>query len=39
MASWSGYYDQSHMAAEFRRLIGAAPAAYFAGRLPAPHAC
>ncbi|WP_326630199.1 AraC family transcriptional regulator [Nonomuraea fuscirosea] len=35
----SGYYDQSHMAAEFRRLMGVTPVAFFAGRLPTLHTC
>ncbi|MFC4114521.1 AraC family transcriptional regulator [Nonomuraea zeae] len=39
LAAATGYYDQSHMTAEFRTLMGVTPAAYFAGRLPALQAC
>lgn len=31
----AGYYDQSHLTAEFRDLMGVPPGAYLAGRLPA----
>lgn len=31
----AGYFDQSHLAAEFRDLMGVTPGAYLAGRLPA----
>lgn len=34
-----GYYDQSHMTAEFRELMHVAPGAYAAGDLPAPAPC
>jgi AraC-like DNA-binding protein len=34
-----GYYDQSHMTAEFRELMHVAPGAYAAGHLPAPAPC
>ncbi|MFI6600664.1 helix-turn-helix domain-containing protein [Nonomuraea sp. NPDC050536] len=39
LAVTAGYYDQSHMTAEFRTLMGVTPAAYFAGRLPALRPC
>ncbi|MFG3253402.1 DUF6597 domain-containing transcriptional factor [Streptomyces sp. NPDC048172] len=39
LAVAAGYYDQSHMAAEFRELIGVTPSAFLAGERPAPHAC
>ncbi|MFI5841761.1 helix-turn-helix transcriptional regulator [Catenuloplanes sp. NPDC051500] len=39
LAAMAGYYDQSHMTAEFRRLMGAPPAAFRAGRWPAPERC
>jgi len=39
LAAETGYYDQSHMIAEFRDVMGVTPAAYFAGRLPAPQPC
>ncbi|WP_214318291.1 helix-turn-helix domain-containing protein [Nonomuraea sediminis] len=39
LAVTAGYYDQSHMTAEFRTLMGITPAAYFAGRLPALRPC
>ena len=38
-AAIHGYYDQSHMTAEFRILMGTAPSAYFRGALPAPTPC
>ena len=34
-----GYYDQSHMTAEFRTMMGVPPAAFFAGHLPPPQPC
>jgi AraC-like DNA-binding protein len=34
-----GYYDQSHMGAEFRRHMGTSPQAFTAGRLPAAEPC
>lgn len=39
LAAATGYYDQSHMTAEFRSMLGVPPAAFFAGRLPTPSAC
>ncbi|WP_051466907.1 helix-turn-helix domain-containing protein [Actinomadura oligospora] len=39
LAAASGYYDQAHMSAEFRSLLGVPPGAFFAGRLPAPRTC
>ncbi|MGH4032947.1 helix-turn-helix domain-containing protein [Actinomycetota bacterium Odt1-20B] len=39
LAGATGYYDQSHMGAEFRALMGVAPTAYVAGRLPAGTPC
>jgi AraC-like DNA-binding protein len=39
VATRAGYYDQSHMAAEFRRLMGVPPGAFVAGRLPAASPC
>ena len=38
-AADAGYYDQAHMAAEFRRTMGISPGAYLAGQRPAPEAC
>ncbi|WP_218025842.1 AraC family transcriptional regulator [Nocardia miyunensis] len=38
-AATHGYYDQSHMTAEFRTLMGTAPSAYFRGALPASTPC
>jgi AraC-like DNA-binding protein len=35
----AGYYDQSHMTAEFRRLMGVPPAAFAAGRRPPATRC
>jgi AraC-like DNA-binding protein len=35
LATEAGYYDQSHLTAEFRDLMGVPPGAYLAGRLPA----
>jgi AraC-like DNA-binding protein len=34
LATETGYYDQSHMTAEFRTLMGVPPGAFFAGRIP-----
>lgn len=34
VAASIGYFDQSHMTAEFRRLMGIPPRAFFAGQLP-----
>jgi AraC-like DNA-binding protein len=39
VAAAAGYYDQSHMTAEFRHLMGVSPAAYAAGRRPAARPC
>ncbi|SDJ78089.1 helix-turn-helix domain-containing protein [Nonomuraea jiangxiensis] len=39
LAAAAGYYDQSHMNAEFRAMMGVSPGAFFAGRLPALEAC
>ncbi|MEV0232851.1 helix-turn-helix domain-containing protein [Nonomuraea sp. NPDC050786] len=35
----AGYYDQSHMTAEFRAMMGVTPGAFFAGRLPTLQPC
>lgn len=34
-----GYYDQSHMTAEFRRHMGTSPQAFATGQLPAAQPC
>jgi AraC-like DNA-binding protein len=39
VAADAGYYDQSHMTADFRALMGVPPAAFHAGRLPTPTPC
>lgn len=39
LAHSSGYYDQSHLSADFRLLMGVAPTAYFRGDIPAPTPC
>ncbi|MFB9674852.1 helix-turn-helix domain-containing protein [Streptosporangium vulgare] len=39
LAATTGYYDQSHMGAEFRTLRGVPPTAFFAGRLPSLRPC
>ncbi|ONI79406.1 hypothetical protein ALI144C_26690 [Actinosynnema sp. ALI-1.44] len=39
LAADSGYYDQSHMAAEFRATMGVPLSAYLAGDLPPGSAC
>ncbi|MEW1676378.1 helix-turn-helix domain-containing protein [Streptomyces noursei] len=39
LASDTGYYDQSHMTADFHLLMGASPAAFHAGRIPATTPC
>jgi AraC-like DNA-binding protein len=39
VAAAAGYYDQSHMTAEFRRLMGVPPAAFAAGRRPSATRC
>ncbi|MEU5088490.1 helix-turn-helix domain-containing protein [Streptomyces sp. NPDC021356] len=35
----TGYYDQSHLTADFRTLMGLSPTAFHAGRLPTPTPC
>ncbi|MFF5031227.1 AraC family transcriptional regulator [Nocardia salmonicida] len=35
----TGYYDQSHLTADFRTLMGVPPAAYLRGKLPTPTRC
>ncbi|MGW7295768.1 helix-turn-helix domain-containing protein [Streptomyces xiamenensis] len=39
IATSAGYYDQSHMTGEFRRLMGVPPAAFAAGHFPAATSC
>ncbi|MFE3189564.1 helix-turn-helix domain-containing protein [Nocardia sp. NPDC059240] len=39
LATDSGYYDQSHMTADFRSLMGVTPDRFFKGRVPAPTPC
>ena len=39
LAATAGYYDQSHMTAEFRTMMGVPPGAFFAGRLPSLEPC
>ncbi|MFG2946969.1 AraC family transcriptional regulator [Streptomyces adustus] len=39
LASDSGYYDQSHLTADFRTLMGVPPTAFFTGRLPEARPC
>ncbi|MGW7585659.1 helix-turn-helix domain-containing protein [Kitasatospora sp. NPDC054768] len=39
IATTAGYYDQSHMTAEFRHFMGVPPAAFTAGRRPAATSC
>ena len=39
VAATAGYYDQSHMTAEFRHLMGVPPAAFVAGRRPPAQRC
>ncbi|WP_433762553.1 helix-turn-helix domain-containing protein [Nocardia sp. CA-135398] len=34
-----GYYDQSHMSADFKALMGVPPAKFFQGQVPAPTPC
>jgi AraC-like DNA-binding protein len=38
-AAHAGYYDQPHMTAEFRRVMGIPPAAFLAGHRPPPTPC
>lgn len=39
LAAAAGYYDQSHLTGEFRRLMGVPPAAFSRGELPAAAPC
>ncbi|MFD1932500.1 MULTISPECIES: helix-turn-helix domain-containing protein [Nonomuraea] len=39
LAADAGYYDQSHLTAEFRSVMGVSPAAFVAGDLPAAVTC
>ncbi|MET7769190.1 helix-turn-helix domain-containing protein [Nocardia sp. NPDC005366] len=39
IAADSGYYDQSHMSADFKALMGVPPAGFIRGNLPAPTSC
>ncbi|GAB4584893.1 helix-turn-helix domain-containing protein [Nocardia sp. IFM 10818] len=39
LAAAAGYYDQSHMTADFRSLMGVTPDRFRKGDLPAPAAC
>ncbi|WP_327318715.1 AraC family transcriptional regulator [Streptomyces sp. NBC_01235] len=39
LAAATGYYDQSHMTADFRTLMGVPPGAFFTGRLPRATPC
>ncbi|RII13777.1 transcriptional activator FtrA [Streptomyces sp. YIM 130001] len=39
LAADTGYYDQSHMTAEFRALMGTPPQAFQSGRLPPIQPC
>jgi AraC-like DNA-binding protein len=39
LANDTGYYDQSHMAAEFRAMMQVALGEFAAGRLPDGLAC
>lgn len=39
LATATGYYDQSHMTADFRTLMGVPPTSFFTGRLPAAQPC
>jgi AraC-like DNA-binding protein len=39
LAAATGYYDQSHMASDFRTLMGVPPTSFFTGRLPAARPC
>ena len=39
LAATAGYYDQSHMTAEFRAMMGVSPAAFSAGHLPPLQYC
>ncbi|MBP2325176.1 AraC-like DNA-binding protein [Kibdelosporangium banguiense] len=39
LALEAGYYDHSHMTAEFRRIMGVPPSAFLRGELPAARQC
>ncbi|MGW3309227.1 helix-turn-helix domain-containing protein [Streptomyces sp. NPDC001073] len=39
LAAVTGYYDQSHMTADFRALMGVPPRSFFTGRLPQAMPC
>ena len=39
IAATTGYYDQSHMTADFHALMGIPPTKFFSGTLPAPIPC
>ncbi len=39
LAAEAGYYDQSHMTAEFREVMGVSPGRFAAGKVPPPGAC
>ncbi|WP_218023292.1 AraC family transcriptional regulator [Nocardia altamirensis] len=39
LAATTGYYDQSHLVADFRSLMGVAPTAFLRGTVPAPTPC
>ncbi|MEU4610385.1 helix-turn-helix domain-containing protein [Streptomyces umbrinus] len=39
LAAATGYYDQSHMTADFRTLMGVPPRSFFTGRLPVAQPC
>ncbi|MFC9893145.1 helix-turn-helix domain-containing protein [Nocardia sp. NPDC127579] len=39
LAGATGYYDQSHLTADFRTLMGVPPAQFVRGHLPAPTPC
>lgn len=39
IATGTGYYDQSHMTADFRSLMGVPPTSFLRGELPAPSPC
>ncbi|MFD0362131.1 helix-turn-helix domain-containing protein [Nocardia sp. GCM10030253] len=39
LATTTGYYDQSHMTADFRALMGVPPTSFLRGNLPAPTPC
>ncbi|MBB3727311.1 helix-turn-helix domain-containing protein [Nonomuraea dietziae] len=39
LAAESGYYDQSHLTADFRSVMGVSPGAFMVGELPATTTC